>query len=292
MIHSAFLLRLEHAIGVYHLARLAVEQAGSLSLAAHEVEGKSLLASALLHGIGHFPYAYASERALAMVMPKTPAVANEVRACVEKVTPFLCGKCQKAAGSRGFVEGIPHTQLNRWFAANKVLNHQSVISRASEANAGKIARYLVCTHSLGYKLLATLDKMDYVLRDLFHTGEFKVNMDLGSIIEKLRFTPSGFLDVPNQYFLVDMLYEYLLSEIYSMPRVLAVRHFACLVFTNALAQGKLNARRLCSATDSNVRDRRFFKGEGYPTYIGGERGHFTGVLSMARNGGCKILSVN
>jgi HD superfamily phosphohydrolase len=156
--------RYEHSLGVFHLARLAVDRLRRDPNAAHitDEDARTVCAAALLHDIGHYPFSHA----------------------IEELGPPV----------------IPHEEVGRQIIRNEpiasILRHQWGVDpdRVAATVAPRNQRLDVVDELLRGILSGPLDvdKLDYLPRDALGCGVPYGGVDTTRLIDSLRIaTPPG-----------------------------------------------------------------------------------------------------
>uniref|UniRef100_Q3AT91 Metal dependent phosphohydrolase n=1 Tax=Chlorobium chlorochromatii (strain CaD3) TaxID=340177 RepID=Q3AT91_CHLCH len=157
--------RFEHSVGVYHLMKLILQRMVTSSLAQKlqtehfrfdDASCRLLLASALLHDIGHFPHAHIIEEQI-------PRVGNEV-------------------------VFSHHEELCRYFLEEEHPNHPSLATLLMEewrVDPNDVVALISGKHRLSKLISGTLDpdKMDYLMRDAHHCNIPYGSIDIERLIE-------------------------------------------------------------------------------------------------------------
>ncbi|MGI6433241.1 MAG: HD domain-containing protein [Sphaerochaetaceae bacterium] len=156
--------RLNHSLGVYHATRLILEALeGSHPLRPNEVN--ALLAAALLHDIGHFPYAH--------------ALKDIVRVDHETLAARILEKDE---------------QLQMVLQDSLDVESQDVASIIDTSISGATAPILFSRNILSGTL--DPDKLDYLSRDALFCGIPYGIQDASYIIRNLSLSPAGRLSLP------------------------------------------------------------------------------------------------
>tara|TARA_Y100001968_G_scaffold264267_1_gene253084 strand:+ start:1313 stop:2569 length:1257 start_codon:yes stop_codon:yes gene_type:complete len=153
--HGAESSRFTHSLGVFHLARKAINQLEKIDPSINKFRG-ILYASALLHDIGHGPLSHSSEEMFGIKHEKWTAKIikghTEIRKPIENY-------------ERGTSEKVAKLIELKSFTNNSIL--------------ALISSQLDC------------DRLDYLLRDSYTTGIGYGQIDLERIISALTIAPDG-----------------------------------------------------------------------------------------------------
>ncbi len=141
---SANHTRFEHSLGVYHLARQALEHLGIEGKHADRIE-----AAAMLHDVGHGPFSHN----------------------LESVTHRRTGKY--------------HDDVDELLSSGEV----GSVLRSHDLDPGRIARIVAGDGTYGQLVSGELDvdRMDYLVRDAYHTGVPYGTIDTGRFVRELAF---------------------------------------------------------------------------------------------------------
>ncbi|PKK87161.1 MAG: phosphohydrolase, partial [Tenericutes bacterium HGW-Tenericutes-8] len=147
--HGAEHSRFSHSLGVYGLAYKALQDCDILKNKLSEYEQVLLLASALLHDVGHGPYSHAFEHV------------------------FMLGH---EISSAKIIEG--KTEINAVLKqANQALP-KDIVSIILKMNKFKVVEQLISSQ-------LDIDRMDYLERDAYHTGASYGRLDKDRILRML-----------------------------------------------------------------------------------------------------------
>ena len=140
---SANHTRFEHSLGVYHVAREALESLGITGLHRREV-----LAAALLHDVGHTPF------------------SHNVEDVIEEET------------------GLAHDDV-----VDVLAGQVSDVLEDHDIDPVRVAELIKGEGRLGQLISGELDvdRMDYLVRDAHHTGVPYGTIDIGRLVNELRF---------------------------------------------------------------------------------------------------------
>ena len=163
--------RLNHSLGVFHITRLMllsllhawVDEPGSCPFTHKGIQ--SLLSAAMLHDLGHFPYAHAlkelslreHEQLAADIVERDPhlqkILTEEIGACVTSVLAII--------------------DTNRGCADSEIVFYRALLSGTLDP-----------------------DKLDYLSRDAYFCGVPYGMQDASFIISRMRFLPPGVPAIP------------------------------------------------------------------------------------------------
>jgi hypothetical protein len=201
--------KLEHAYGTYWLCKQCMEKKPRL---VEDVVPFRL--AGLLHGIGHAPFSYDTEYAIA----KLYQVHSPTRTWVDDVFSVCCEFVQDqrvTEAARRMRSHIDYEMLHRWFGAFKIAK-----SSASELNTEigkKVARILVDTDLFAHKLLDELDKLDYIPRDILYLAIGRIDLNFPLLLNQFDKGQDEVLIRPNVSSIIESTSDCLCDQAYLCP---------------------------------------------------------------------------
>ena len=198
--------KLEHAYGTYWLCRQCMEKNPRLI---RDVVPFRL--AGLLHGIGHAPFSYDTEYAIA----KLYQVHSPTRKWVDEVFSACCefaGDPGVIKAAQGMRSHINFGMLHRWFGAYKIAK-----SSPSELNTGigkKVVRILVDMESFAHRLLSELDKLDYVPRDILYLAIGRIDLNFPLLLNQFNRGQGEVLIRPNVSSIIESTSDCLCDQVY------------------------------------------------------------------------------
>lgn len=198
--------KLEHAYGTYWLCRQCMEKTPKL---VRDVVPFRL--AGLLHGIGHAPFSYDTEYAIA----KLYQVHSPTHKWVDEAFSACCEFAEdpgviKAAGRMR--SRINFEMLHRWFGAFKIAK-----SSASELNTEigkKVVRILVDTELFAHRLLSELDKLDYIPRDILYLAIGRIDLNFPLLLNQFNKGQGEVLIRPNVSSIIESTSDCLCDQVY------------------------------------------------------------------------------
>ncbi len=196
--------KLEHAYGTYWLCKQCTQHTRGLVS-----NKKAFHLAGILHGIGHLPFSYDTEYAIAKLYhihsPTKNWVDNVLQYCVD----FLSRPSIEMI-ARAMKSSMNHALLYRWFTVFKLANSNKFNSDLGKQIAGIILDHTLIEH----QLLFEIDKLDCVLRDMHYLALGKIELNFVPLLQQYERSPSGELVTP--YFLkfIDAAHECLSDRIY------------------------------------------------------------------------------
>jgi len=207
--------KLEHAYGTYWLCRQCMEKTPRL---VRDVVPFRL--AGLLHGIGHAPFSYDTEYAIA----KLYQVHSPTRKWVNEVFSACCefaedpGVIKAAERMRSHIN---FGMLHRWFGAFKIAK-----SSASELNTEigkKVVRILVDTELFAHRLLSELDKLDYIPRDILYLAIGRIDLNFPLLLNQFNKGQGEVLIRPNVSSIIESTSDCLCDQAYLGPEEKCLR---------------------------------------------------------------------
>ncbi len=237
--HSKF----EHGLGVYYLTCMA-ENIIKPQINKATIQSKSLKLAAILHGIGHLPYTYSTERAICALNDQNEPIKSEIR----KITSHVC-ECLDISGKKKsdlmrFLSQGEYRELHRWFEAYKVLNNKDIPNREV------VARYIVDANNSGYQLLRFLDRIDYVIRDAHYINLFSLKINLIPFIKGIKISKKGGIDAPSDINVLGSYYQLLGEKVYRNPKVIGVENIFFRMIIDSIREKGVTIEKLLELTDS------------------------------------------
>lgn len=199
--------KLEHAYGTYWLCKQCVDNTGGLI---HDKEAFRL--SGLLHGIGHLPFSYDTERAVPKLYqihrPTHEWVDGVIQDCVEFANNPSVEKAATEMRS-----SLDYFTLHLWFSALKLA--QSQCNEFNNERGKRIVRILLDSTTIEHQLLCELDKMDYVLRDMLYLALGRIDLNVSPLFwSQFSKNPEGQLNRPDLLKLIDTTHDWLCDQVY------------------------------------------------------------------------------
>jgi len=221
---SATHTKLEHNLGVYFLSDYLVSKA---KLSSDLIEPLSFKVAAIIHGTGHFPFSFATEVGLQKVafLNKNVAdfIAAKISPVVNRITKDINSKEQKKLNNEIFKNRGKINHFYRFFTANLLLQNEEhsrqIFKDSSGFNFDELLKYLALPQNIGFQLLHHIDRLDYILRDMFHLGLIRIDLNLSFYFANLRVTNKGEIDLPPEWKVLDKLESYAVEKIYNDSRV-------------------------------------------------------------------------
>lgn len=241
--HSKF----EHGLGVYHLTWMA----GNIinpQIKKANIQLDNLKLAAILHGIGHLPYTYSTERAIYGLY----GLNENINIDIESITSFVCEMLgisgRKKTNHMKFLSQGEYRELHRWFEAYKILKNKTI----PDSHRKEVARYIVDTNSSGYQLLRFLDRIDYVIRDAHYINLFSLKLNLVPFIKGIKISKDGSINAPSDINVLGSYYQLLSEKVYRNPKVIGVENIFSRMIIDAVKDNDITIYNLLNLVDSDL----------------------------------------
>ena len=194
---SAVHTKLEHNLGVYFLANYLLD-CGCCHKAT--ISPLSFKIAAIIHGIGHFPFSLPTELAVQKISllndPVRDFANQRIEPVIERVTRNVDKRTRDRFRKQTNKERRRINHFYRFFTASFLLENKEVLwkdlgNKRSEFNFDDLLKYLCYPENVGFRLLSHIDKLDYVLRDMFHLGLIKIDLNLNPYFGNLKILNNG-----------------------------------------------------------------------------------------------------
>lgn len=144
----------------------------------------------------------------------------------------------------------------RFFTAHFLLEHENTLRDASNDlpnfNFDELLKYLTLPHNLGYKLLNHIDRLDYILRDMFHVGYIRVDLNLPFYFSNLELKSEKQIEMPSEWEVLDKLESYAKQNIYNDKRVKIAESLYQKIFKKAILDSKIGLANLLEWNDQEL----------------------------------------
>lgn len=231
--------KLEHAYGTYWLCRLSEDWAKGLAL-----NKKALRFAAILHCIGHLPFSYATEHAVLQlyhIHTNTKSWCEKLfKECVDFVGD---GKLEKAA--QAVISNNNSFALHRWFTAAKIARSKDFANDLGK----QVVRLLLDDDLFAHQFFREIDRVDYVLRDIFYLGTGRIELNMAPFMAGFSKQPDGTLQEPMLFGVIDAAHEYLNSQFYSDGRVRCLEQVVRKSILREVIEGDLTIDSLLELDD-------------------------------------------
>lgn len=226
---SAIHTKLEHNLGVYFLAQYLLDcdccPKGIIKPLPFKI-------AAIIHGIGHFPFSLVTEVAVQKIAFLNETVRSFINPKIEPVIDRITKDIDKKKQNRfrnQIIKGkewVNH--FYRFFTAFFLLDNETMLRQVldnsgSELNFDELLKYLSFPENVGFRLLFHIDRLDYVLRDMFHLGLIKIDLNLTPYFKNLKVLTNGRIEFPLEWRdALKKIESYAVRKIYNDPRVKAI----------------------------------------------------------------------
>ncbi len=168
--------KLEHAYGTYWLCAQCLK--GNQKLVSDRVPFRI---AGILHGIGHAPFSYDTEYAIAKLYnihePSRKWIDDVFDVCIDFTNePGV----KKAA--RDMKSNLDYKLLYRWFGAYKIA--KSGDNEFNNDIGKQVARILLDSDIIQSRLLYELDRIDYILRDFLYLSIGRIDLNFPVLLKQ------------------------------------------------------------------------------------------------------------
>ncbi|MCK4416730.1 MAG: hypothetical protein KAV99_01000 [Candidatus Latescibacteria bacterium] len=254
---SATHTKLEHNLGVYFLSDHLVNRA---SLPSDLIKPLSFKVAAMIHGVGHFPFSLATEVALqkASFLDKgvEDFITREIGAVVNRITNDINLNDQKIFNKDILQKRGNINHFYRFFTASLLLRNEKKLREILEGSSGfdfdELLRYLVLPQNIGFRLLHHIDRLDYILRDMFHLGLIEIDLNLPFYFANLRVMNNKRIMFPSEWEVLDKLESYAVQKVYNEQRVKAAEALYQKTLMKAIFDSKIALADLLDWRDKDL----------------------------------------
>ncbi len=240
--HSKF----EHSLGLYHLCKL-VEEYQHAALNRANIQKKNLKIAAMLHGIGHLPFTYATEKAFILLYKINKNIKNDIDTIINEVSEFLrySKRSKKVIDFKKFLKYSNHYELHRWLSAYKILKMDDF----PDNQRGQVIRYIVDSDKEGYRLLRELDKIDFTLRDAYYINLFNIQLNLVPFFKNMIILKNGHIE---DRYIIKSFYDTLKEKVYNDHRVKALENLFSRIIVQYILDNDLNIFKFLKIDDKEL----------------------------------------
>ncbi len=244
----------EHALGTFHLARLATEGRKIRGIDSH-----SLRMASLSHVIGNTAYSYPVARGILMAIDKSAEVKRALRKRIDGVAQRL--KDLEGASKtdwRSLGSDLDTQMIQKWLCVEKLVN--VIPDRDGGRLAADIARFSLDQTQLAYHLIDIFHTLDYVLRDLYYTGIANLRLNYDLLLESIqRVTDvqelrSALSNTP-EWAVVESIKELLVRQAYWDAKVLSAEAMFSKIVAKSLIDNTIGIEVLLTEDDKGLSDR-------------------------------------
>jgi len=197
--------KLEHAYGTYWISKLCLENTHGLVGDKH-----AFLIAALLHSIGHLPFSYDAEHSLARLSLFHKPTQQRLNQLFDSVATFA-GSDVITAEAQKMKDNPFYASLHCWFASYKIANSMG------NPLGKKVVECWLNSDSIENQLLAELDKIDYVLRDMHYAGLGRIELNFIPIMKQFKKGSTNQLEKPPIVDFIESTHDYLCDQLYFLP---------------------------------------------------------------------------
>ncbi len=244
--HSKF----EHTLGLYYLVDLLEKEAKS-QLNRADLQSKNLKLAAILHGIGHLPYTYATESAICWAYNLDrydDTIKNQIDKIIKEITNYLDMSRNKKNSLKKFLKTSNYFELHKWFEGKKILENDEIPEGRKEV----VLRYIIDKEHAGYKVLMFLDRIDFVMRDAYYINLFNLNINLIPFINNISISKDEGVVAPKETSLLDSYHDILRRKIYFDHKVMALENLLARKIAKLILEEDLTLNNLFQMNDNEL----------------------------------------
>lgn len=235
--------KLEHAYGTYWLCKQSTNNNPGLI-----GDKKAFRLAGLMHGIGHLPFSYDAERAVVKLYHIHAPTQAWLKSVFEKCVEFAGDSgVERAAGD--MMSRMDFAMLHRWFGSLKIA--QSRPDEFTNELGRQIVRILIDPDVLGHQLLQELDKLDYVLRDMFYLLIGRIELNFPPLLAQFDKSPDGKLKSPKLLKLIETSHDCLCDEVYLGPEERCLAQVMEKSLVKEVFEGRHTVEELLGMTDKD-----------------------------------------
>ncbi|MDO9575923.1 MAG: hypothetical protein Q7J55_05295 [bacterium] len=254
---SATHTKLEHNLGVYYLANYLVSEG---KVPSDLIKPLSFKTAAIIHGIGHFPFSFTTEIALqkaSFLDEGVKSFVNEmIQPVFDRVIKGIDSKEKKIFYKKIFKERGKINHFYRFFTASLLLKKEEELRQIFKDSTGfnfdELLKYLAMPQNVGYRLLRHMDRLDYILRDMFHLGFIKIDLNLSFYFANLRVTNEKDIIFPSEWKVLNEFESYAVEKIYNDPRVKAAEAIYQKILMQAFFDSEIALANLLEWDDKDL----------------------------------------
>lgn len=258
--HLAKHTKYEHHLGVYFLINKLFNIAKDNISSSAGIKDNTLKLAALIHGIGHLPFSFPTERAVLLAASMDKNIYEAVESRILLVANVVCNNCSRVANKhkcfRNIVRDKRTFDLFRWFSASKILSIRHELEQAASGitnfNIEELCKYLVCRKNIGNELLFALDRLDCIIRDLFYVGTINIDINLEHYLRNIYIDSEKKLTLPKEWEGIVSLENYLEDNVYNSKMVNAYSGVFVKTVAQNLLEGKIKLKSLLQVSNAQL----------------------------------------
>ena len=239
--------KLEHAYGTYWLCKQCAESCHGIV-----TDKKEFLLAGMMHGIGHLPFSYDTEYAVAKLYQSHEATRAWLDGIFDQCADFAQNPHVKQAADN-MKSQMNYLMLHRWFASFKMA--KSNANEFKNQTGKNMVRILVDPESLEHELLQELDRIDYVLRDMHYLAFGRLELNISPILAQFRKGPDGKLYRPDVLKLIDVTHDWLCDQVYLGPKEKCLAQVMEKSILREVMDGHLKVEDLLFMTDHEFEEK-------------------------------------
>lgn len=254
---SATHTKLSHNLGVYFLADYLIKKA---NLSSEIIKPCSFKIASLIHGIGHFPFSLPTEIALQKATFFNKNVEDFVNFKIKPVADRI-SKNINTREKKIFLDDIliNRNRINhfyRFFTSSILLENETelreVFKDSPNFNFDELLRCLCFPQHTGFKLLNHIDRLDYILRDMFHLGIIKIDLNLSFYFKNLKVSKDKNIELPSEWEVLNQLESYAIENIYNEQQIKTIEALYQKIFIKAIIDSEIAFADLLDWGDKEI----------------------------------------
>lgn len=244
--------KLEQTLGLYHLICRLLSTPH-----VHGIRPEALRRAALIRAIGHCPMTFSTERGILRASfvdasPRKKLTRMFIRV-ENRMGKDKCRKCGHICRKRA-IESCDVFELYKWFSGYKLVTRILPSIEDMEDGISSLARetleYLVCVKSMGHDIIARMNELDYVRRDMHYSGLLSVSIDTDALLTEVKTSTSRGLFYPRSYReILSSAKRFLREKVYEEPGAVALVAILDNLVAREILSGQLNLRGLIDIDD-------------------------------------------
>lgn len=254
---SATHTKFDHNLGVYFLADYLLNKS---NLSSDVIKPFSFKIASVIHGIGHFPFSLSTEIALqkASFFDKNAEdfINSKIKPIVDRILKGSDPKEKKMLIKQILKDRGRINHFYRFFTTNILLENEQELRKGfkhfTDFDFDELLRYLCLPQHVGFRLLNHIDRLDFILRDMFHMGIIKIDINLPFYFENLEVIKDGSIKLPSEWDVLNELESYAIEKIYNEQRVKTAEALYQKIFTKAIIDSEIDFADLLEWGDNDI----------------------------------------
>jgi len=259
---SAEYSKLNHHIGFNYVVGQSLNK-----LVFPKAKSFTVKLAAAIYQFGHLPFSAVTEKAIAWGSNENNIIKDQLNNIIQKVYSYFPAVTKEKYG-KPQIENIKYYSLFRWFSLFKYFegNFKSQINsymrkkniRGEELDYDFLISLIINVdgkYNRHRKYFESLNRFDYVLRDFYHLGTAKLDLNfemyINSLIKKK--------DTPNVEKLIDAGREYLRDVFYENDSIIPFYKIFSTIICDLIISDRITILKLLSLSDDNFLQIPHFK---------------------------------